>query len=48
MCSCEIAEQAAMQRLMQQNAPLAQKLMAAIMKHMCSLRGTKRKADGLA
>ena len=45
LCSFEIAEQPAMHALMQNNTALAQKLLAGIMKGVCSTRGTKRKAD---
>ena len=44
-CSFEIAEQPAMHKLMQNNTALAQKLLAGIMKSVCSTRGTKRSAD---
>ena len=45
VCSFEIAEQPAMQRLMQENTPLAQRLLAGVLKHVCTIHGTKRKAD---
>ena len=43
VCSFEIAEQPAMQRLMQENTPLAQRLLAGVLKHVCTIHGTKRK-----